>query len=177
MEFSTSSHSWTDDVHGLHATHGELVAVTAEGADHPSCGPIAALLDRMRRVLALDVVFVALFADGCPAYRQWRTLGPEGLDETDCDGAELDLAKQIVSDRSDCGGTVRLHFLARPVISKDGREFGTVCCRKAPTESESERDAGALQSIARLIAVTLCRTEKDLSPVWERSDSAVLGLA
>jgi hypothetical protein len=169
--FDSGFHSWSDDLDGLAVEDCELVAVTADGAENPLCAPIAPLLQRIRRALGIDVVFVTLFVGQRPAMRQWRTLGDHALDGSDCDPLELDLAKQLVAARA---APSSRGFLAQPVVSKDGREFGTVCCRRPAAESAV--DGSALQSVAKLIALAMNQPAPDLTHVWASSAAAPLGL-
>jgi hypothetical protein len=175
MHADHSVSTWLGDLDGLSVLHGELVAVTADGADHPLCDPIAALLQRIQRALAIDVVFVSLFAGGRPAIRHLHVDASQQGRE--CDPLELTVARQIVAARAGHG---RLHYVAQPVVSSDGREFGTVCCTRSALSDGDQGDGGgdsvALQSVARLIALAMCKPDAELQRVWQGSAAASLGL-
>jgi hypothetical protein len=172
VSFESSFLFDSEDLNGLAVEDCQLVAVTADGAEDALCAPIAPLLQRIRRALALDVVFVTLFVGGRPALRQWRTLGDHPLDGSNCDPLELDVAKQLVAARA---APNTRGFLAQPVVAKDGREFGTVCCRRPA--SESAVDGSALQSVAKLIALAMGQPQPEVAHnVWESSAAAPLGL-
>jgi hypothetical protein len=176
---SKSSHlSWVDDIEGVSVHDGALVVVTADSTEHPFCTPIVPLLQRIERALGLDVVFVTLVTSGKLLVRQWRTLGQVANDGRDCDPAELDLARQVVSVRA-AVPVQALNCLAQPVLTTDGREFGTVCCVR-PSRADggpAGLDETALKSVARLIALAMAKPEGDLQSVWQSSAAAPLGLA
>jgi hypothetical protein len=48
--------------------------------------------------------------------------------------------------------------VAAPVVSEDGRDFGTVCCHPASRSTKPGVDlAGIVRSTARILALTLAR--------------------
>lgn len=160
----------TDDIAALQVEHAQFVVVSAQASDHPLHAGLVPILARVRRGLRLEVFFVSQFIEGAPVVRR---AVEGGLTPQDCDPVEAEYGEslfQAVPHRGPC--------FAAPVVSKDGRRFGTVCCaargrKAASTLGEQE----ALASIARILALALSRDEAPAGDsVWATSAAAPLAL-
>lgn len=162
---------WAGDIAGIDVREGEFVVVTADGT-----APLAALLDRVRRALGMDVVFVSQFV-GDRRLIRWvaadandKHAVPVGasdpLEESYCHLVVQGRLPEVIPDTARnptawaMSGThlcrVGCH-VAVPVITNDGHVFGTICCfshepiPQLGTRGEQE----TMRSIARLLANAL----------------------
>lgn len=171
--------SVVDIVGGIRAISrrgGRLVAVTV---DSPTGGgePLGAFLRRMREAFGVDAVFVSEFVQGRRVIREVDCdpgddeavlLGAsDPLEESYCfhvaegrlpplitDTGKHPLALSLPGTRAARVGS----HLAVPILGRDGRAFGTVCCLShAPDEGlGSEEQMITLQTIAALLGDTFC---------------------
>lgn len=131
---------------GVSVVAGEFIVVTAEGTDYAGYQAVASLLNRIRRVLALDVVFISQFVDGQPQVRYPYV----DEDAGPCEPLEEAYGQELL-------GAVPAEVLAAPVAGREGWIYGTVCCIQQPQGGPwgEQPQADALQSVARLVASTL----------------------
>lgn len=160
----------TDDIAALQVEHAEFVVVSSQGSDHPLYTGLVPILARVRRGLQLRVVFVSQFIEGAPVVRR---AGDGGLTPQECDPVEAEYGEALFQAMSHRGP-----YFAAPVVSHDGRRFGTVCCaarRRKGASTLGEQDA--LASIARILALSLSRDEQPAGDsVWASTAAAPLGL-
>jgi hypothetical protein len=175
MAYERNDFGWTYDVEGLVVEDGEFVTVTADGAEHDLFSPVVPLLQRIRKALSIDIVFVAHMIGGVPYVRRAHGGNQrKAIVAERADVMESEVGKGTLGGR---GG--RPPYLCLPVVSKDGHEFGTVCCRLQPQRSDlgAGSEEEALYSVARLVAMALAVRDPSLPVnVWESSAAAPLGL-
>lgn len=177
MGFDNDFYGSMQDLKGLSVVHAEFASVSADGAERDAYRPIVPILQRIRSVVGLDVLFVCQFLDGAPVV---RLPDPAAAASPACDPAEVGYADMLLDAcrppaQGVRGGPRRLHAA---VVSKQGRRFGTVSCNVRPHRpGMPSDDATALESVARIVALALSRGETpDTSAVWESSAAAPLGL-
>jgi len=158
MEHQHHAEDWSHSAHcAFDIVAGEFMVVTADAADLRAYGPLTALLQRMRKAFGIDAVFIAEWAQGEPVVHR----GIAGYDEGDLLHATY--AQQLLDADA-------VH--AVPVVTQDGFEHGTLCCRADASQRE------ALRSVARLIAAWFNEASLSLSGLTPlRGDSVVGALA
>lgn len=160
----------TDDIAALQVEHAEFVVVSARGSDHPLYAGLVPILARVRLGLKLEVVFVSQFIGGAPVVRR---ASQGGCPSRDCDPVEAEYGETLFQAMPRRGP-----YFAAPVVAKDGRRFGSVCCaarsrKVVSTLGEQE----ALASIAGILALALSRDEPPAGDsVWASTAAAPLGL-
>lgn len=141
---------------GVDIVAGEFIVVSCEGADQARYQPVAALLERIRNALLLDVLFLAQWANGRPVTRY---ADEEGLAEGESDPLEATYGGMLLETRPTVSSTVpgALGSLALPVVGRTGCYHGTLCCRVDvdPARFGGRTQHEALQSVARLVASAL----------------------
>jgi hypothetical protein len=132
---------WMESAAALDVVTSELVVATADTADVPAYERLRALLMRVRSAFGIEAAFVSEWTGGKPLRRiacsEARALhelyGTRLLDAPPPNGAKF-------------------RFETVPVVS-NGVELGTLCSRRIASRDEDEYTAaGALSSVARLIA-------------------------
>jgi hypothetical protein len=173
MGFDNDFFGSMQDLDGLSVVHAEFASVSADGAELQAHQGLVPILQRVRQGLGVDVFFVAQFVNGAPIVR------PAAASASD-DPGEVCYAHMLLDDalRTSRPAQPRLHRLHSPVVSKEGRRFGTVACDARPPGGNARcNDATALESVARMIALVLSRSEApDTTAVWDSSAAAPLGL-
>jgi hypothetical protein len=158
MAYAGNDLSWQQDVHGLAVQVGQFVAVTADGAEHALYQSVVPLLQRLRKALNLDLIFVAQMVDGLGCVRRAASGDPyEAIVAGNADAMEAMVGQGVLLDRGARGEPLSL-----PVVAKDAREFGTVCCEVQPgrTDLGEGAEPEALFSVARLLAQALVARER-----------------
>lgn len=171
---------WEDSGHGLEVHQGEFVLVTADGSDRWRYEPIAALLQRIRKVFGVDAVFVSQFLDGEPLVRCATPLDDGG--EQPCDPLEatfglreLAARPRLPRPRTAPRQEINPEFLAVPVTSRDGSEYGTLCALVFSVCNGGHTSHEAMQSVASLLAATLDGIDTNVSrymPLHELAPAA-----
>jgi hypothetical protein len=174
-EFSTD---W-DDLSGVEVVAGELVTITTDtgGAHHE---PITALLQQVRSRTGMDVVFVSQFVNGRRLIRHVAADAKdphrpvEGvadpLEETYCqrvlDGRLPGALRDALDNREAAQLPitqtldVRAH-VAVPIITADGRVFGTVCAYAHGARREVNEALGVVNAVAHALASALDKADED----------------
>ncbi|HUR87506.1 MAG TPA: hypothetical protein VMZ74_00330 [Ramlibacter sp.] len=143
--------SWSDRAScGFDIVTGEFVVVTADAADLPAYRALSALLGRMRNTFGIDAAFIAQWADGEPVARY-------ATGESDALQASYGMSLLASGDTP---------YDAVPVVTTDGFEYGTLCCRGA--------DEKTLRSVARLIADWFEEAELSLSGLLPMTGESVM---
>ncbi|HVZ45551.1 MAG TPA: hypothetical protein VHA82_17205 [Ramlibacter sp.] len=165
LELEVEAMDWDSRTGALDVLVGEFVLVTPESSDHPRYATISALLERIRKALGMDAVFVSQFIGNQPVVRYTTPLDDGG--EQPCDPLEETYGQRVLESRprlprprSVSREQLNPVFTAVPVASKDGSEYGTLCCRSYSTGAGSHE---ALQSVARLVAATLDGADSSIS--------------
>jgi hypothetical protein len=116
----------------------EFVVATPEGADRDALARLSALLRRVRGAFGVDAVFVSEWVQDEPLVRTNASAagGPNVLHAL--------YGMQLLAGAGGC-------FDAVPVVSAEGVEYGTLCCRRRAPEA-ADSPLPALQSVAALIA-------------------------
>ena len=142
------------DIAGLSVTHSDFVVVSSEGSGRSRYEPLTTLLGRVRAFAGIEVLFVSQFLGDAPAVRQRR---PGARSALHPDPAEVEFGTMLLT-RPGAGGPARC--IAAPVVSDDGRDFGTVCCDPGARPMKPGLDlAGIVRSTARILALALARAE------------------
>jgi hypothetical protein len=164
---------WEDDIAGLDVQHAQLALATADGAEHPLHAPVVPVLRRIADAVPLDIVFVAQLLQGAPIARQRRFPSAAGALLVP-DAAEAEAGAMVLGLTPAALATGEC--LALTVVSKSGREFGTVCCNgRARTRGVACIDA--LRSVARMLGLVLDQAAgAPAVAVWDSSAAAPLGL-
>lgn len=155
----------------------ELLVATADDCDPLLDGSISAVLASMRRKLHMDLMFVGEIIDGERVFRHVDA-GPgappvqrgdvQSMDNTFCqrvlDGRLPafipDTAKLQPGQAPDVGVPVGAH-LAAPIVLKDGRTYGTLCCMSASANPAlRDEDMVNLRHCATLVARKLDLVER-----------------
>jgi len=158
MAYERKHQDWEQDVQGLAVMDGEFVTVTADAAEHSLYQPVVPLLLRLRKALELDVVFVAQMVGGVGCVRRACSGDAyEAIVAGNADQMESLVGQGVLLQRGAPGEAFSL-----PVVAKDSREFGTVCCGVQPgrTDLGEGAEAEALFSVARLLAQALVARER-----------------
>jgi GAF domain-containing protein len=163
-----------DDLSGVEVVSGEFVTTTADGSSNTFFEPITGLLQQVRERTGMDVVFVAQFVNGkrlvrnvasAPGDRCAVFAGQaDPLEATYCqrvlDGRlpptladardNPEAARLPMTSRSD----IRAHLIA-PIVTRDGRVFGTVCAYAHQPRMKLDEPLAVLKSVARALARAL----------------------
>lgn len=162
------------------------VVATAQDAQPDLFQPLTFLLAQVRRMLAVDVVFVSQFVDND---RVFEVVSAEGEAATRIVPGKSDpsldtYCQRIVDGRlpaviADTGAlpeaasleitqalSIRA-YLSAPVILANGRVFGTVCCISHQVRPDlRERDAQALAAVAQAVAASVTRKGSIRYAAW-----------
>jgi hypothetical protein len=169
--------SWSDRAScAFDIVTGEFVVVTADAADLQVYRPMSALLNRMRKAFGLEAAFIAQWADGEPVAR--RAAGAEAGSE-ECDSLHATYGRRLLESAADRepGRGDADRFDAAPVITSDGFEYGTLCCRRIVSAGGVDDGAQeeALRSVARLIADWFEEAKLSLSGLMPLPGESVMG--
>ena len=177
-EFDTEFITDWDDLSGLAVVAGEFVTTTADGSTNAAYEPISKLLQRVRERAGMDVVFIAQFVDGKRLIRyvaadpRDRKAHVEGhadpLEATYCERV-LDgrlpeaLPDALQQPESAHLPTTREHdiraHIAIPVVTRNGRVFGTLCAYSHQPRAQLEDPLAVLRSVADALARALEQAE------------------
>jgi GAF domain-containing protein len=158
------------------AMHRYAVA-TADGTEEEQLRALSALLHSIRTQLKMDVVFVSEFTGGRRVFRHVDAAagpgccvqvgGSDPLEDSYCQRVVDGRLPQVMRDARQVPAAAELPateavgvggHLSVPIVLKDGRVFGTVCCFSHQAQLWlSDKDAVTLRSIARLIAANIDR--------------------
>lgn len=144
----------------------EFVVVTADGADLHAFSPLCALLRRVHRAFGLEAAFISEGSGGETVVRRRAE-----ADDHECDPLQSLFGYRLLA--ADAGGNNC--FDAVPVITSDGVEHGTLCCRTGGLDSDDSPDREALRSVARLIADWFEDADLSLSGFAPLAGSSVMG--
>ena len=147
----------------------DLLVATAESCDPLVDASVLKALQLLRRMLKVDAVFVAELIDGARVTRVGETTGAMPmnvgdvvpLERTYCrlvlEGrlpefiVDVDALEEDIAPRGLLAG-LRGHVMT-PIVLKDGRVYGTLCCLSAsPLAVERERALDNLRRSARFVA-------------------------
>ena len=150
----------------------DLLVATAESADPLVDGSVLKALQLLRRMLKVDAVFVAELVDGARVTRVGETNGAMPmnvgqvvpLEQTYCrlvlEGKlpefipDVDALAEEVAPPGLLAG-LRGHVMT-PVVLKDGRVYGTLCCLSAsPLAVDQEKALLNLRRSAKFVADAL----------------------
>jgi hypothetical protein len=153
---------------------GEFVVATADSADLQAYAPLSALLRRVRRAFGIDAAFIAEWAQGEPVvHRSVSALDSEG------DMLHATFGRQLLESSAmpEAGKGERVRFDAVPVVTQDGFEHGTLCCRRVVAAGGQDEDSQreALRSVARLIAAWFEEASLSLSGLVPLRGNSVMG--
>lgn len=161
------------NVSGLSVVEGEFVTTTADGTGAPIYQPLTKLLERIRRTLGVDVVFVSQFLDGRRLIRYasaddndpWgvRAGLSDPLEESYCYHVAQGRLPEVIPDTASeplaqsIPGTAKARVashVSAPIIGRDGAVYGTVCCFNHATMQllEAASHHKVLKAVAELIA-------------------------
>jgi hypothetical protein len=155
---------------------GEFVVASADAADLPAFAPVSALLRRVHKAFGIDAIFVSEWAQGEPVVHVSRT--DEGGD------AEADLLHATYGRQLLEAGARRwavkgehVRYDAVPVVTADGLDHGTLCCRRivAADWHDDEVQREALRRVARLIAAWFDEASLSLSDLVPLRGDSVMG--
>jgi len=165
-------YSYSDDLQGLEVTETEYVAVTPDDGSHS----IADLLQRIKRALGMDVVYVSQFVNGMRVVREVAAdddndaaFSPglcDPFEESYCYLVAESRLAPVVPDTSKLPLTLGLaatkkwkigSHVAAPIVGADGKVHGTVCCftHQPLPRLEGSKELAALRSVASLLATTM----------------------
>lgn len=165
------------DLEGLTAVEREFAVATADGTDEEALEALSQLLRRVREAFQMDVVFVSEFVGDRRVFRHVdagradadlvKVGASEPLEETYCQAVVEGRLPRAIRNARAVPAARRLKateklavgaHLAAPVVLRNGRVYGTICCFSHGMREElGEKDAEALQSIARLVAAMVER--------------------
>ena len=169
-EFTTD---W-DDISGLAVLAGEFVTTTADGSSNPLYEPVSRLLERVRERVGMDVVFIAQFVDGRRLIRRVAAdpRDTSAMTEGQADPLEATFCERVLDGRlpealpdaqqnpeaarleTTKKHAIRAH-IAVPVVTQDGRVFGTVCAYAHEPRTQLHDPLAVLRSVARALARAL----------------------
>jgi GAF domain-containing protein len=150
----------------------QFAIATADGSADARLGTLSELLRKVREQLKMDVVFVSELVGGQRVFRYAETAPgvPQFVHEGASDPREESYCQRVVDGRlpevirdaralpeaarlpATAAIDVRGH-LSVPIVLRDGRVYGTVCCfSHVALPWLEERDARTLRSVAELIA-------------------------
>ncbi len=167
-----------DDLSGLAVLDGEFVTTTADGSSNPVYQPISRLLQQVRHRVGMDVVFIAQFVNGQRLVRHVAAdaRDPKAVVEGQADPLESTYCARVLdgrlpetlTDALDHAEALRLAatreqdiraHVAVPVVTRDGRVFGTVCAYAHQPRTQLHEPLGVLRSVARALARALERAD------------------
>jgi len=168
-----------DDLSGLAVLeNGEFVTTTADGSSNPAYQPISRLLHQVRERVGMDVVFIAQFVGGERLVRHVaadpddrKAIGEgqaDPLEATYCErvlDGRLPMAVPDALQQPETASLALTHahdiraHVAVPVVTKDGRVYGTVCAYAHDPRTELEHPVTVLRSVARALARALERSD------------------
>lgn len=157
---------------------GEFVVATADTADLQAYAPLSALLRRVRRAFGIDAAFISEWAQGEPVVHR-SVAGFHDADAAEGDMLHATYGRQLLDAAAirQAGKGERVRFDAVPVVTHDGFEHGTLCCRRVVAadghDEHSEREA--LRSVARLIAAWFDEASLSLSGLIPLRGDSVMG--
>ena len=157
---------------------GEFVVATAAAADLQAYAPLSALLRRVRRAFGIDAAFISEWAQGEPVVHRSVSLPDDG-NAVEGDMLHATFGRQLLESAAvhEPGKGERARFDAVPVVTQDGFEHGTLCCRRVVAadgqDEHSEREA--LRSVARLIAAWFEEASLSLSGLTPLRGDSVMG--
>ena len=150
----------------------DLLVATAESSDPLVDRSVLHVLQQLRRMLKVDAVFVAELVDGARVTRVGETTGAMPmnvgevipLERTYCrlvlEGklpefiVDVDALEEDLAPRGLLAG-LRGHVMT-PIVLKDGRVYGTLCCLSAsPMAVDQERALLNLRRSAKFVADAL----------------------
>ena len=150
----------------------DLLVATAEASDPLVDRSVLHVLQQLRRMLKVDAVFVAELIDGARVTRVGETTGAMPmnvgevvpLERTYCrlvlEGklpefiVDVDELEEDIAPRGLLDG-LHGHVMA-PIVLKDGRVYGTLCCLSAsPMAVDRERALLNLRRSAKFVADAL----------------------
>ncbi len=172
----------------LSVTISELLVATAESSDALLDESVPQLLHAMRQRMEMDVVFVSEFVDGRRMFRYvYAKPGAPDVRAGASNPAEESVCKRIVEGRvpelvrdlsampakdlPEMPFRVGAH-LSTPIVLKDRRVYGTLCCFSAAPRSDLvQADLDKLRLCATLVArkveLSQSRGYKEPPPDWE----------
>ena len=172
----------------LSVTVSERLVATADSSDALLDDSVPELLHAMRQRTAMDVVFVSEFVDGRRMFRYVDAEpGAPGIQAGASDPAEESVCQRIVEGRvpelvhdlaalpadelPETPFRVGAH-LSTPIVLKDRRVYGTLCCfSAAPRPDLVQADLDKLRLCATLMARKLDLSEvrglKEPPPDWQ----------
>lgn len=150
----------------------ELLVATADGSDELLDGSVPEVLKLLRQHMNMDVVFVSEFTGGERVFRHVDTApGADVLAAGQSDPLEQSWCQRVVDGRlpqliqdatflpSDAAPKPPFPIgshLSTPVVLKDGRVYGTLCCFSFTAHPGlAEQDLKKLQYTARLTAAKI----------------------
>jgi hypothetical protein len=153
----------------LSVTISELLVATADSSDPLLDDSVSKLLNAMRSRMEMDVVFVSEFVDGRRMFR-YVDAAPDAppveagasnpLEESVCQRVVEGRVPELVRDLASLPAEqlpelpfrVGAH-LSTPIVLKDKRVYGTLCCfSAAPREELVQADLDKLRMCATLVA-------------------------
>jgi hypothetical protein len=144
----------------------EFVVVTADTTDLRSFAPLCSMLRRVRKAFGVEVAFICEGSDGETVVRR------RGEDESDeCHQLQALFGTRLLTDSAP--DSCHHSYDSVAVVTNDGVEHGTLCCRQAGEGAEVDRKA--LHSIARLIANWFEEADLSLSGFSPLAGSTVMG--
>lgn len=172
----------------LSVTISELLVATADSSDPLLDDSVSELLHAMRTRMEMDVVFVSEFIDGRHMFRFVDT-APGGLpmeagmsrpvEETVCQRVVQGRVPELVRDLADVPREdlpelpIRIGaHLSTPIVLKDRRVYGTLCCfSAAPRQELVQADLDKLRLCATLVArkidLSQARGISEPPPDWQ----------
>jgi GAF domain-containing protein len=173
-EFTTDWH----DLTGVEVVAGEFVATTADLSNQSEHEPISRLLRQVREKLGMDVVFVSQFVHGERLIRHAASAPGDTHSpaEGEADPLEATYCQRVLEGRLPAAMPdarrhpeaarlpltraldVRAH-VAAPIVTRDGRIYGTVCAFAHRSRSNLEESLALLRHIARMLASALERAD------------------
>jgi hypothetical protein len=174
-EFATD---W-DDLSGVEVVAGEFVTVTSDTRADSPYGAIGKLLQQVRARTGMDVVFISQFVDGMRLVRHVaadprdpHAVVPGAVDPLEATYCQRVLDGRLPGSLVDARGNpeaaglrltealkVRAH-VAAPVLTGDGRVFGTVCAYAHHPQREVEHALGVVRAVAGALSKVLDRAEQ-----------------
>jgi hypothetical protein len=149
---------WAVTADALDVVVSDFVLVTPDSADHPRYQTISALLERIRKGLGVDAVFVSQSVEGEPLERFKQALD-DG--EPMCDPLEetygrrmLETRPRMARPRGAAKGQILPDYECVAVIGTNGAEHGTLVTRGFAVDGKPSL-AEAVRSVARLVAASL----------------------
>lgn len=163
-----------DDLSGVEVVAGEFVTVTADTGSASRYQHIGGLLQRVRARTGMDVVFISQFVHGMRVIRHVAAdaRDPYRVSEGAADPLETTYCQRVLDGRlprsmADVRRNaqaaqlpltrafdVRAH-MAAPIVTSDGRVFGTVCAYAHQPRSDLASPLAVLNAVARALARAL----------------------